>query len=111
MTKKELEQLEYECSTPPLLDNLYVVVSNRKHVSGYKMYKIYGVVYERSGNTYQKCLSECSDIINFNLPHGFMHLNVDSIETNMFRFFLSDEYKFVVKGRLSSFIVDIVKVK
>ncbi len=110
MTKKELEQLEYD-GNPPLLDNLYVVVSNKKHDSGYKMYKIYGVAYKRDGDNYQKCLSECSDVINFSLPQGFMHLNVDSIETNMFRFFLSGEYKFVVKGNLSSFIVDIVKVR
>lgn len=111
MIKKELEQLEYENNTPPLFNQLYVVISNRKHDSGYKMYKIYGINYENGENVYEKCLGEISDVIHFSLPHGFMHLNVDSIETNMFRFFLDGDYKFNVKGRLSSFIVDIVKVK
>lgn len=111
MTKKELAQLEFENNNPPLLDTLYVVVSNRKHDSGYKMYKIYGLVHKGSDVVYQKCLSECSDVINFSVPQGFMHFNVDSKETNLFRFFLDGDDRFMVLGRLSSFIVDVVKVK
>lgn len=107
--KEELSKLEFEHHTPPLLDSLYVIVSNKKHESGYKMYKIYGFAYKRDGNNYHKCLSECSDVIDFSALKGFAHLGVDSIETNLFRFFLSGNKKFKVLGRLSTFIVDIVE--
>lgn len=108
--KKELEQLEFEHNTPPLLDQLYVVVSNRKHDSGYKMYKIYGVVYEGAEITYKKCLSECSDVINLECAKDFTWVRIDSIETNLFRFFLTGSKKFRITGRLSDFNVEVVRV-
>ena len=64
MKRNELEKLEkisYD-EEIPLLDELYIVVSNRKHDSGYNMYKVYGVAYGYNRKiTYAKYLSEISD--------------------------------------------------
>ena len=120
MTKKELEKLEHArlCEEIPLLDNLYVSVSRRKHESGYKMYKIYGVSYGKNREiTYAKCLSEMSDVINIvptflNGEYGFNYsvLSIDSTETNLFRFFTRGNSKIKVKFTLSDFEFEIVKV-
>lgn len=112
---KKLEKITYD-EEIPLLDELYVVVSNRKHDSGYKMYKIYGIAHgEKRKITYAKCLSEISDVINiiptfvkvcgsYNMPV----LSIDSIETNMFHIFVRHS-KFKVKATLSDFEFEIVK--
>lgn len=112
---KKLENITYD-EEIPLLDELYVVVSNRKHDSGYKMYKIYGVAHgDKRKITYAKCLSEISDVINiiptfvnvcasYNMPV----LSIDSIETNMFHIFVRHS-KIKVKATLSDFEFEIVK--
>lgn len=112
---KELEKITYD-EEIPLLDELYVVVSKRKHDSGYKMYKVYGVAYgDKREITYAKCLSEISDVItiiptflnvcgSYNMPL----LSIDSIETNMFRIFVRKS-KIKVKATLSDFEFEIVK--
>ena len=60
MTKDELNKLEKITFTEeiPLLDELYVVVSNKKHDSGYKMYKIYGVAYDNNNETTAAAIEE-----------------------------------------------------
>ena len=117
MTKKELEKLEKITFTEdiPLLDELYVVVSNKMHDSGYKMYKIYGIVYGAREITYAKCLSEWSDAIHivptFLNEWGDYHspvLSMDSMETNVFRIFVCNA-KIKVKYNLSDFEFEIVK--
>ena len=118
MKKDDLNKLEKVAFLEeiPLLDELYVVVSNRKHDSGYKMYKIYGVAHgDKRKITYAKCLSEISDVINiiptfvnvcasYNMPV----LSIDSIETNMFHIFVRHS-KIKVKATLSDFEFEIVK--
>ena len=68
MNKSELEKLEFEnvfTNDIPLLDELYIIISNEEHSSGYLMYKIYGVVYGKNREiTYAKCITEISDIIH-----------------------------------------------
>lgn len=112
---KNLENITYD-EEIPLLDELYVVVSNIRHESGYKMYKVYGVAHgEKREITYAKCLSEISDVINiiptflnvcgsYNMPV----LSIDSMETNMFRIFVRNS-KIKVKATLSDFEFEIVK--
>ena len=118
MKKSELKKLENITygEEIPLLDELYVVVSNRKHDSGYKMYKMYGVAHgDKRKITYAKCLSEISDVINiiptfvnvcasYNMPV----LSIDSIETNMFHIFVRHS-KIKVRATLSDFEFEIVK--
>lgn len=112
---KNLENITYD-EEIPLLDELYVVVSNRKHDSGYKMYKVYGVAHgEKREITYAKCLSEISDVINI-IPtfvnecgsYYLPSLSIDSMETNMFRIFVRKS-KIKVKATLSDFVFEIVK--
>ena len=118
MTKHELNKLEKIAFTEeiPLLDELCVVVSNKKHDSGYKMYKIYGVAYDNNNEiTYAKCLSEWADAINM-VPTclnewngGYLPLlSIDSIETNLIRIFVRLA-KIKVKYNLSYFEFEIVK--
>lgn len=118
MKKKELEKLElitYD-EAIPLLDELYVIVSNKKHDSGYKKYKIYGIAYGNNGKiTYAKCLSEWSDVIHI-VPTFLIEwnsyyspvLSIDSIETNLFHIFVRNA-KIKVKYNLSDFEFEIVK--
>lgn len=118
MKKSELKNLE-KCTYDeeiPLLDELYVVVSNTKHESGYKMYKVYGVAHgDKREITYAKCLSEISDVINI-IPtfvnecgsYYLPLLSIDSIETNMFRIFVRHS-KIKVKDSFSDFNFEIVK--
>ena len=118
MTKDELNKLEKITFTEeiPLLDELYIVVSKKKHDSGYKMYKIYGVAYDNNNEiTYAKCLSEWADVIHI-IPTclnecGDYHspvLSMDSMETNLFRIFVRNA-KIKVKYNLSTFEFEIVK--
>ena len=118
MTKEELEKLEVVTYSEeiPLLNELYVVVSNDIHDSGYKKYKIYGIAYgENREITYAKCLSEISDVINIiptflNEWHGYYSrvLSMDSIETNLIRIFVR-KAKIKVMYRLSDFEFEIIK--
>ena len=117
MKKKDLERLElitYD-ENIPLLDELYVVVSNKKHASGYKKYKIYGIADSDGKTTYAKCLSEWSDAIH--IVPTFLNecgdyystvLSMDSMETNLIRIFVRNA-KIKVKYNLSDFEFEIVK--
>ena len=118
MTKDELKKLEKitYLEEVPLLDELYVVVSNNKHDSGYKMYKIYGIAYGNNREiTYAKCLSEISDVIRITPTflnscdiYYFPVLSMDSIETNSIRIFIRNA-KIKVKFNLSDFEFEIIK--
>ena len=118
MKKKDLEKLELITYNEdiPLLDELYVVISNKKHDSGYKMYKIYGVAYGNNREiTYAKCLSEISDVIH--IVPTFLNecgayylpvLSMESIETNLIHIFVR-KAKIKVNWRLSDFEFEIIK--
>ena len=118
MKKSELKKLEKITFDEeiPLLDELYVIVSIKKHDSGYKMYKIYGIAHgDKREITYAKCLSEFSDVISivptFVRECGSDYLplfSIDSMETNMFRIFVRNS-KIKVKETLSDFEIEIVK--
>ena len=118
MTKEELEKLEVvTCFEEiPLLNELYVVVSNDIHDSGYKKYKIYGIAYGKNREiTYAKCLSKVSDVIHI-VPTFLRAVNdyylpvlsIDSIETNLIHIFVR-KAKIKVKYRLSDFEFEIIK--
>ena len=112
---KKLEKITYG-EDIPLLDELYVVITNKKHESGYKTYKVYGVAHgDKRKITYAKCLSEISDVIHiiptFVYECGSYYLpllSIDSIETNMFRIFVRNS-KIKVKANFSDFEIEIIK--
>ena len=112
---KKLEKITFD-EEIPLLDELYVVITNRKHESGYKTYKVYGVAHgDKREITYAKCLSEISDVIHI-IPtfvneccsYYLPLLSIDSIETNMFRIFVRNS-KIKVNANFSDFEIEIVK--
>ncbi len=118
MKKSELKKLENITFDEdiPLLDELYVVITNKRHESGYKTYKVYGVAHgDKREITYAKCLSEISDVIHI-IPtfvnecgsYYLPLLSIDSIETNMFRIFVRHS-KIKVKANFSDFELEIVK--
>ena len=117
MKKKDLKKLELITYNEniPLLDELYVVISNKKHDSGYKKYKIYGIADSDGKTTYAKCLSEWSDVIHI-VPTFLIEwsnyyssvLSIDSVETNLFRIIVRNG-KIKVKYNLSDFLFEIVK--
>ena len=114
---KKLEKITFD-EEIPLLDELYVVITNKRHETGYKTYKVYGVAHgEKRKITYAKCLSDCSDIINitptFIRCYDNLHLSVlsiDSEEPNLFRMFIRGKNKIKVKFTLSNFEFEIVEV-
>ena len=121
MTIKELEQIELEdvfANDIPLLDELYVVISNEVHDSGYLMYKIYGVAYGRNRKiTYAKCLSDYSDVISIaptftrgDSEYRLPLLSIDSNEPNLFRIFIRARGKIKIKYTLSDFEFEVVEV-
>lgn len=122
MNKSELEKLEFEnvfINDIPLLDELYVVISNEEHSSGYLMYKIYGVAYGKNREiTYAKCLSYCSDIIHItptfirgNSEYRLPLLFIDSREPNLFRICIRNkDNRIRIKSPFSYFEFEIVEV-
>ena len=112
---KELEKITYD-EEIPLLNELYIIVSNHTHDSGYKTYEVYGIAYGYNRKiTYAKCLSEISDVIhivptfsNVCCSYCLPLLSIDSIETNMFRIFVH-KAKIKVKATLSDFEFEIIK--
>lgn len=127
MNKKELLELpnsEWQ-EEIPLLDEIYVVSTRRKHESGYKMLDVYGVARTNGKISYAKRISGCSDVIDFELPpimekyandsffkkYGVRLMSVDYEDVNVARYFLfSHDYRFKVKtGWLSSCCIQVVK--
>lgn len=125
MTRKELEQLEHRKwdENTPLLDEIYVIVDRKKHDSGFRYLNIYGVAYDRKMQIklYSKQLTNCSDVIQFrfniknvdkfNSQWGYPPISVDSLESNVIRYFVrNDRYKFKVGLALSDFDITVVEV-
>ena len=124
LTIEELEELELENKNTfikdiPLLDELYVFISNEVHDSGFLMYKIYGVVYGRNREiTYAKCLSDYSDVIHItptfirgNSEYRLSLLSIDSEESNSFRIFTRGKAKIKIKDTFSDFEFEIIEVE
>lgn len=123
MNKEKLEQLEFVnvfTEDIPLLDELYVVISNEEHSSGYLMYKIYGVAYGKNREiTYAKCITEISDIIHItptfirgNSEYRLPLLSIDSREPNLFRIFTRNkDNRIKVISTFSDFEFEIVEAK
>ena len=125
MTRKELEQLEHRKweENVPLLDELYLIVDRKKHDSGYRLLKVYGIAFsdDYSQKVYCKELTNSSDVIDFryeikdleklNKNWGFPPFSIDCLECNVIRYFARQgEYKFRVGKELSSFEITLVEV-
>ena len=108
----------------PLLDELYVVPCNKRHDSGYRFIKIYGVKYNKNREIeYAKLLADFSDVLHVNValstfPEKYIELfkekiamrlyRVDFLEKNVARYFANSFTQFRVKGTLSDFDFEVV---
>lgn len=122
LTIEELEELALENKDAfiediPLLDELYVFISNEVHDSGYLMYKIYGVVYGKDKEIiYAKRLTQSSDVIHItptflrgDSEYRLPEISIDSNEPNSFRIFTRCKSKIKINCTFSDFEFDIVK--
>lgn len=109
--KKELLGTEYEepFVDIPLLDEIYVIPTTRKHDSGYRCMEIIGA----NRNGYKKKLAVYSDVFEigeiFSNRHDYTHISMDIPQCGVLRFF-SHNFKFkVIYYGISTFLVDLVK--
>ena len=127
MKKKELLELPNSDwqEEIPLLDEIYVISTRRKHDSGYKILDVYGVARTNGKISYAKKISGCSDVIDFKMPpimekyandrffnqYGVRLMGVDYEESNVARHFLfHNDYKFKVESAwLSSCCIRVVE--
>ena len=84
---KELPQEEWENTNGLIVDTITIIITNRKHDSGYKIYESYGY---RAKDGYHKKIG-CHDVIDFvnygEAEYMDYSISVDSEETGMFRIF------------------------
>ena len=115
MTRDELEKLESIRfgDEVPLLTEIYVVVDEKNHESGYRILNIYGC---NQDNTFAKKISGCSDVIHFNFEVKnidylkLLPFSVDSLECNVIRYFVHNpRLKFKVGLPLSDFYITVVE--
>lgn len=109
--KKELLNVEIEQfgREIPLLDNIYIIPTRRKHDSGYMCMEIIGV----NNNGYKKKLATYSDVIDLQRvlvsKNGFYYLSMDIPEYGVIRLFtIIGKFKIDFYG-ISSFTFDIVE--
>lgn len=98
MTKKELLELEMEedGAEIPLLDNIYLIPTRRKHDSGYYCMEIVGTTND---GKYMKKLATYSDVFDIgdvfeSLPSPMV--SIDIPECNVIHFYNINHYKFKV---------------
>ena len=121
LTIEELEELELENKNTlikdiPLLDELYVFISNEVHDSGFLMYKIYGVVYGKDKEIiYTKRLTQSSDVIHItptflrcDSEYRLPEISIDSAESNSFRIFTRCGVKIKINRTFPDFEFDII---
>ena len=93
MTRKELEQLELVSINEviPLLTSIYIIVSKKKHDSGFKKYEVYGVRNVKGDIEWAKKLTQNCDVIHFREKNDFRNMikgfEIDSLECNVIHLF------------------------
>ena len=93
----------------PLLDNIYVILTRRKHESGYMCMEIIGT----NDDGYKKKLATYCDVFDinriFSSRQQYYTLSMDIPEYGVMRFF-SMQYKFKVKYYgISTFSIDVIE--
>lgn len=92
----------------PLLDDIYILPTTKKHDSGYKIMYIVGL--ERKTNTYYLLDTYC-DVVNFGyLKRYLRELNVDILDNGIIHFW-SNYQKIESEFRCSSCTFDFVDRK
>ena len=93
MTRKELEKLELVSINEeiPPLTSIYIIVSRKKHYSGFKMYEVYGVRNVKGDIVWAKKLTNSCDVIHFREKYEYGSMikgfDIDSLECNVIHLF------------------------
>lgn len=109
--KKELLEVEHEeiFVDIPLLDEIYIIPTRRKHDSGYRCMEVIGV----NKDGYKKKLATYSDVFDiaqvFSTRHNFFHLSMDIPECGVIRFFNCNFQFKVIHYGISTFSVDLIQ--
>lgn len=114
--KKELLKVEASDYKEeiPLLDNIYIIPTRKKHDSGFMCMQIVGTIGQLGNETYKKTLAYYSDVVQiwklFKMQDELqMPLSIDIPEYGVIRLF-SHECKFkVLYCHLSDFVIDMVR--
>ena len=119
MRKEELLKLESIDwrKEIPLLNEIYVISTARKHESGYKKLAIYGVKWKKNSREIEwaKKLCDFSDVVHFQLSKNVVDeygypINVDYEEVNVARYFtLNRDICFEITHCMSDCDVKVVK--
>lgn len=87
----------------PFLDDIYILPTNKKHDSGYKIMYIVG--QNRKNNEYY-LLDTMSDVVNFGgLDKYIRNLNVDILDNGIIHFW-SNYQKMIVPVRVSNCFIE-----
>ena len=108
MTKKDLENLEQfnflKDSTPPLLDEIYVVSSFETFDT-----QVYGVAHDAHGEvTWAKRIGDYTNVIHVMAGEGF---SIDTTEPNVARYFVRQNCKFEINSAYGEIELLIVEQK
>lgn len=117
MTKEDLEKLEQfnflKDSTPPLLDEIYVVSSFEKFDNGNCVIQVYGVAYDEYGDvTWAKRMGDYTDVIHVKADPGITSFfSIDFAEPNVARYFARHNCKFEINSVYGEIEILIVNQK
>lgn len=111
--RDRLNSLEVETSISniPLLDYLTVVITRKKHESGFRMLEVYGINHDQK---YEKKLTGCCDVVEFDVKSTsssyYQKIRVESGESGIIGYF-SPGFQFKVVNLGSDFMVALVERK
>lgn len=96
----------------PLFDYIYMLPTNKKHDSGYKLMYVIGCVVDlKTKKEKLYLLDQYCDILNFGNYLSENHpIKIDVIENNIIRFF-NNAYKFKCTYNCSHCCFDMIKCK
>ena len=117
MTKEDLEQLGQfnflKDSTPPLLDEIYIVSCVEKFDNGFNVIQVYGVAFDVHGEiTWAKRMGDYTDVIHVKADPGITSLfSIDITEPNVARYFARQNCKFEINSVYGEIEILIVEQK
>ena len=105
--KKDLLNLDTEYNDIPLLDNIYIIPTRKKHDSGYCIFTIVG---ENDKLGYKKIIDTYCDVIDIDrIINDTRCVCMDMKEYPIIRLFTGyTRFKFRVKFNLSNFVFEVV---
>lgn len=116
MLKKELLEIKPSKFDEeiPLLDNIYIIPTRKKHDSGFMCMEIIGTIGIFGEETYKKTLAYCSDVVQicklFEDGKGLeMPLSMDCPEFGVIRIFSMECQFKVIHKHISDFVFELVR--